>query len=140
MTTKRTRSEIVKKMESLKDVVIFQHQESDCGQTVIKVLVELDMYSQEDLQITGYRRSPDSKTLRDFLVANTERERTIGEAQPGDIFLMRWPSRELPSHVGFIGFNEILHCYGPARTVISEPLTEEVSERIMAVFVPKNIK
>lgn len=89
--------------------------------------------------VSNYSRIPDGKTLRDTLKNNTEKEVTLAEAEPGDILLMRFMNE--PQHIAILmPNNQILHSYIRARKVVIHNFDESWREKVVGVFVFKNLK
>ncbi len=85
----------------------------DCAGLIVCVAKELGLH-YDDLK--NYPRIPDGKSLRDILKNNTAKEKTIAEAQPGDILLMRFLNE--PQHVALVmPNNQIIHSYMRIRKV-----------------------
>lgn len=136
-----TREEICRKALEYENIP-FHHQGRlkgigvDCAGLIVCVAKELGLHYDD---IKNYSRIPDGKSLRDILKKNTAREKTLAEAEPGDILLMKFLIE--PQHVAlYMPNNEVIHSYRLAGKVTKHSLDETWRNRVISVFEFKNIE
>ena len=106
------------------------------------VAVALAAVGREVADRRDYGRDPVRDGLRDVLVEHFG-DPVEGEAQPGDVVLMRWHTAEAPlfNHVGILteyplGGLALLHALGANREVVEHRLADPWPRRIVEVYRP----
>lgn len=101
-----TRTDIVDEARALLGTP-FHHQGRtpglaiDCAGVPIVVGKKLGLLPLE-FDVTGYKSTPDGKTLKAYCDANM-RKIDKADAQPGDVILIRWGKDGDPQHLGILG-------------------------------------
>lgn len=137
----KTREEVCNKALEYLDTP-FHHQGRlkgigiDCAGLIVCIAKELDLPYAD---MKNYARIPDGKSLREILKNNTAKEKTLNEAQPGDILLMRFLNE--PQHVALLmPNNQIIHSYMAVDKVTIHNFDDKWKKRVLSVYEYKNIE
>jgi cell wall-associated NlpC family hydrolase len=109
----------------------------DCAGLIVCVAREL-LIPHSDLR--GYRRIPDGVSLRKVIEDNTAKKKTLADALPGDILLMKFVNE--PQHVALLlPNNEIIHSLNEGEHKVTiHQFDEYWRSKVLAVYEYQNIE
>ena len=101
----------------------------DCAGLVVVALEDIGL-PVKDLE--GYARIPNAERLRAIVEYNLKIVPSLKEAEPGDIFLMRFATQ--PQHLAVYTGDGIVHSYSKKGYVLEQRLSDVWRKRVVGVY------
>ena len=101
----------------------------DCAGLIVVALQDIG-FEVKDLE--GYARIPNAERLRAIVEHNFKVVNSFNEAEPGDIFLMRFATQ--PQHLAVFTGDGIIHSYLKKGHVLEQRLSDVWRKRVVGVY------